>query len=159
MRKCKVFSYICNVVKRRPRVETGKTMMGLTPHKTRPRIRLVLYPVWFGDFVFKIMEETWRSIRGCDGLYEGSDLGRIKSLERNVELVRYGKPYKAMREGRVLKARANRCGYSYVGLCKDGKVKSFTVHRLIALAFLPNPENKPCVNHIDGDKTNNNVWN
>ena len=53
----------------------------------------------------------------------------------------------------------NRYGYKVVGLWKNNKATAKTVHRLVALAFIPNPENKPCVNHIDGNKQNNHVSN
>lgn len=90
------------------------------------------------------MEEIWNDIKGYEGKYKVSNLGRIKSLRKN----------------KVLKQTINkRDGYFYVGICKDGKRKNRKVHRLIAETFMPNPKNKPTVNHIDGNKENNCISN
>ena len=61
--------------------------------------------------------------------------------------------------GRILKPGLNTCGYYIVSLCKDGKAKTHNVHRLVAVTFIDNPENKTCVDHINGDKKNNHVSN
>lgn len=92
--------------------------------------------------------EEWRDIKGYEGLYMVSNLGNVKSLN----YLRNGK------EG-ILKPKEDRYGYMQVVIRKDGKNKNYTVHRLVAQAFLPNPDNLPQVNHKDEDKTNNNVDN
>ena len=90
--------------------------------------------------------EKWKPIDGFEGLYEISNLGRVKSLN-------YGKE-------KILKPQNNgKGGYLYVELWKNGKGKKFRVHRLVASAFLPNPEGFEQVNHINEDKTNNIVSN
>lgn len=90
------------------------------------------------------MQEIWRNIEGYEGLYQISNFGRVKSL-------RFGKE-------KIMKERTINC-YFAVNLHKDGKKKSYLVHRLVASAFLPNPNNLPQVNHIDEVKTNNRVDN
>ena len=82
-------------------------------------------------------KEYWKPVVGYEGLYEVSNWGRVKSIPRNGT-VKYA---------RILKPVTNRYGYSYVILCKNGKVKSFLVHRLVAEAFIQNNDNLPCVNH------------
>ena len=89
--------------------------------------------------------EQWKAISGYEGIYEVSDLGRVKSLK-------YGKE-------KILKPQKTIGGYLHVDLCKDGKCKSITVHRLVAEAFIPNQNNLETVNHKDEDKTNNIVSN
>ena len=92
--------------------------------------------------------EIWKDINGLEGKYMVSNLGRVKSLNyRNT-----GK------EG-IMKAYDNGDVYLYVNLCKDGKSKGYCVHRLVATAFLENPQNLPEVNHKDNIRTNNCVEN
>lgn len=97
------------------------------------------------------MVEEWRTIEGFDE-YEVSNMGRVRSKDRFVNISGNGKrPIK----GQILKSHSCRRGYQYLSLCSKSKHTHFQVHRLVAQAFIPNPENKPQVNHIDGDKTNN----
>jgi hypothetical protein len=94
----------------------------------------------------KMIREEWRSIRGYEGMYEISNLGRVKSLPRKY--VKGG-----IRKKVICK------GYELVGLWKGEENYNAKVHRLVAEAFLPNPDNKPFVNHIDGNKRNNRIDN
>jgi hypothetical protein len=96
------------------------------------------------------MEEIWKDIPNYEGYYQISNLGRVKSIANRNKKSRKKDIYKVF-----VKAK----GYSEVGLYKDGKSKYFLVHRLVAKAFIPNPLNKPCVNHKDCIKTNNRVDN
>ena len=100
------------------------------------------------------MEEIWKDIKGYEGLYQVSNLGRVKSLERVVD---YGH-MKCVRKGRIVK-QFNTKDYNNVKLHKDGIRTIYLAHRLVATAFIPNPDNLPVVNHKDGDKTNNCVDN
>lgn len=92
--------------------------------------------------------EIWRDIEGYEGLYQVSNLGRVKSLGND----------KTKKE-KILKFGKNKDGYLFVVLCKEGKRKNYTIHRLVANAFIKNPSNLTCINHIDEDKTNNLVSN
>ena len=98
------------------------------------------------------MSEEWRDIKGYEGLYQVSDQGHVKSLERKVRHWRGGE---RIQKERILKPSNDRGGYLLVSLCDGEKRKTYTVHRLVCQAFHENPENKPCVNHIDENKTNN----
>ena len=91
------------------------------------------------------MEEVWKDIEGYEGLYEVSNLGRVKSLHGLSE--------------KIMKNSNGSGGYQKLSLTKNKIPKNFFVHRLVAQAFIPNPESKPEVNHIDEDKTNNRVDN
>lgn len=100
------------------------------------------------------MEEMWRDIPGYEGYYQVSNLGRVKSLER---MVKHG-GYEYRRKERI-RSPFETAGYLCVALNKDTIEKTYQIHQLVAIAFIPNPENKPIVNHIDGNKTNNCVDN
>ena len=107
------------------------------------------------------MEEIWKPIEGYEGLYEVSNFGRVKRLAGEVSRTnRWGSTSIVKTKDRIRKLKANSAnGYVYVTLSKNGKIEIKRVHRLVAVAFIPNTENKPHVNHIDGDKTNNHVEN
>jgi len=100
--------------------------------------------------------EIWKDIKGYEGLYQVSNLGRVKSLQRYVTHNFGGK--KIVRE-RILKQIINGSGYYLVCLHILGKQKNHHIHRLLSDHFIPNPDNKPQVNHIDGNKLNNNIKN
>lgn len=106
----------------------------------------------------KVENEIWKDIEGYEGLYQISNYGRIKSLEKYIKSgIKNSK--KVKRKEKILKIQENRYGYNYVNLSKNSEHKYKTIHRLVAQAFIPNPQNKPQVNHIDGDKTNNCISN
>lgn len=98
------------------------------------------------------MIEEWRTVVGYEGLYEVSSYGRVRSLDRYVKSS-YG-AYR-LHKGKVLSPGVRPDGYLVVSL----QEKMFRVHRLVAGAFIPNPDGLPAVNHIDEDKTNNRVDN
>lgn len=92
------------------------------------------------------IDEIWKDIEGYKGYYKVSNMGRVKSVEKLVKNSR-NSSFKVWKE-KMVKYKATVNSYGGVGLSKDGVVKRFRVHRLVALAFIPNPENKPEVNHI-----------
>lgn len=102
------------------------------------------------------MEEIFVDIKGYEGLYQISNLGRIKSLERQV----IGK-YNSIRTLKefIMKPNIIKKGYLRINLHKNSKNKHFLVHQLVASHFIPNPNNYHCVNHKDEDKQNNCVDN
>ncbi|PTI10711.1 hypothetical protein BU096_00640 [Staphylococcus xylosus] len=91
------------------------------------------------------MEEVWKDVKGYEGLYQISNLARVKSFKRS-------KP-------RILKPFINKDGYLNVELSNSISNKTMSIHRLVATAFIPNPNNKEQVNHIDEVKTNNDLSN
>jgi hypothetical protein len=95
------------------------------------------------------MKEIWKDIQGYEGLYTVSNMGKVKSHHT----------YRRAKTGYLLKEGVNDSGYCYVGLSQCGIVKQKKLHRLIAIAFISNPENKRTVNHINGIKTDNEIKN
>lgn len=101
------------------------------------------------------IKEEWKDIKNYEGLYQVSNLGNVKSLERNKS---NGKGLVKIDE-KILTQNITNWGYCKVALYKNGARKYYKVHRLVAEAFIPNPNNKEQINHIDGNKLNNNVNN
>lgn len=95
--------------------------------------------------------EEWKDISGYEGYYEVSSLGRVRSKER---LIVYQNGKRVIRKSRIKTPTIVKGSYPRVGLQKNGKLVMKFVHRLVAEAFIPNPNNLPIVNHIDEDKTN-----
>lgn len=89
------------------------------------------------------MQETWKNIQGYEELYEVSNFGEIRNAKTKL----------------ILKPSLNNKGYLQVWLCNKGKTKAFRIHRLVALNFIPNQQNKEQVNHINGIKTDNRAEN
>ena len=97
------------------------------------------------------MKEIWKDIKGYEGIYQVSNLGRVKSLDR---IDSNNHPLK----GVILKPYISNSGYLLVGLYKQQKRDRKLLHRLVAEAFIPNPENKPEIDHINTIKTDNTVF-
>lgn len=96
-------------------------------------------------------KEIWKDIKGYEGLYQVSNLGNIKSLDRNIN--------NHFVLGKQLKSYSGTSGYLFVRLSKNNKYKNFIIHRIVAETFIENPNNYNYVNHKDEDKINNNVCN
>lgn len=94
-----------------------------------------------------MVNEIWKDIKDYPN-YMVSNLGRVKSVN-----------YNKTKKEKILKEIKIRNGYLYVNLCKNGKVKKHQVHRLVAQAFMPNPDNKPHIDHINTNRTDNRVEN
>ena len=98
------------------------------------------------------MKEIWKEIKGYEGLYQVSNLGRVKSLKRYVN---HSSNSKRIVNEKLLKPVVDNTKYYVVSLWKKNKHLRPHIHRLVAEAFIPNPQNKPHINHIDGNKLNN----
>ena len=99
------------------------------------------------------MKEIWKDIKGYEGLYQVSTLGRIKRITFINNMI--NKPQDKL----LSLKKIDNLGYKTVCLCKNNQLKNKRIHRLVAETFLPNSKNLPCVNHIDGNKQNNYVSN
>lgn len=104
-------------------------------------------------------KEIWKPIKGYEELYEVSNLGNVRSLTTIINCKGAKGIDTHIRNGKVLSKAIGTTGYYIVVLSRNSKTKQVRIHRLVAEAFLDNPNNYPCVNHIDGNKLNNNVDN
>lgn len=94
------------------------------------------------------MKEVWKDVEGYEGIYQVSDMGRVRSLARKGKL-----------STELMGIHSTTLGYKFCSLSLNGKTKHKLLHRLVAIAFISNPEGKETVNHKDGDKSNNAVIN
>ena len=101
--------------------------------------------------------EVWKPIPGFIGLYEASSLGRVKSLGKYIggKHNADGTQKRAWRKERIMRVHSDKDGYQNLTLTRDGRCYYSRTHRLVAMAFIPNPDNKPIVHHKDEDVTNN----
>lgn len=93
-------------------------------------------------------KQIWKDIEGYEGLYQVSNTGKVRSLN-----------YKGTGKKKIWKYAITVNTYKQIALCKNGEIKYYYIHRLVAQAFIPNPNNYPVVNHKDENKSNNVVWN
>lgn len=105
------------------------------------------------------MQEIWKDIPGYEELYQASNLGRIRSLDREIS-VNGGNQHtrfmcKQIKKGKIRKSKLTKDGYYEIGLIKNGKTKFIRTHRLIAMAFIPNPNNYPVINHKNHNRLDN----
>lgn len=102
-------------------------------------------------------QELWKDIKGFEGIYQVSNLGNIRSLDRKTNTAIKNQNY-VVKKGKMIKPHVA-MGYYALSLSKGNKIITQRVHKLVAQTFIPNPENKPCVNHKDGNKLNNRIDN
>ncbi len=102
------------------------------------------------------MEEIWKDCIGYEGLYQVSDLGRVKSMER--QSIGKNNSIRILKE-KILECNVDEKGYKFLHLWNKSVKKRITVHRLVAQHFIENPNGLPQVNHKDGVKSNNVVYN
>jgi hypothetical protein len=104
---------------------------------------------------YKQMEEIWKDIKGYEGIYQISNKGRVRSLDRTIN-TKNGTRNKL---GVIRSSYVNDTGYTVVALTVNKKRKVYSIHRLIGIHFIPNPENKITINHKNGIKTDNRIEN
>ena len=105
------------------------------------------------------MEEVWKKVVGFEELYEVSSMGRVRCVGRYVEKLNHGTMVNAYYVPRILAQHYVPEGYLMVNLNSGKNQKGFRVHRLVAQAFIPNPDNKPFINHINGHPDDNRLEN
>ncbi len=102
------------------------------------------------------MIEIWKDIKDYVGYYQVSNIGKVRSVDR---LLTYSSGQKNLHKGRVLILRNNHRGYPMAMLSKKDAQRCIAVHRLVATTFIENPDSKPEVNHISGNKEDNTIHN
>ena len=111
--------------------------------------------MYFYEKMKDLKTEIWKPVKGYEGLYEVSNLGNVRSVDRHLM---WGNQY-CLFKGKPKKSFPNSMGYLRTGLYKNGQGKHYFIHRLVAEAFIPNPNNLPCIDHIDRNYLNNSVDN
>jgi hypothetical protein len=101
------------------------------------------------------MKEIWKDVIGFEDSYQVSNLGNVKAKSK----ITWNGKCNCVRKEKPMRLNSKSAGYNMVNLKRNGKIKHCLVHRLVADAFIPNKNNKPTVNHIDGNKLNNIVSN
>lgn len=115
---------------------------------------------YFNNDIKDFKNEIWKDIPNFEGFYQASDMGRIRSLDRNIHKKVKEKIFDTSRSGRVFRLRYKKSRrYISIRLSKNGKTNSYALHRLIAITFISNPDNFPQVNHINGIKSDNRAEN
>lgn len=106
-------------------------------------------------------DEIWKDIKNYEGLYQVSNLGNVRSLDKIDYIYNFKKEQKVkrIRKGKIIKHNISNKGYKFVSLYKNKKRNNFYIHRLVAQTFIQNIDNLPIINHIDGNKLNNNISN
>ncbi len=106
-------------------------------------------------------KEIWQNIKGYEGLYQVSNMGRIKRLPKTEYVYNYlsNTKVKRVKKEKILAYKRNSNNYIIVTLSNNGVSKAYTIHRLVAQTFIPNPNNYPQINHINGKKYDNRVEN
>lgn len=110
------------------------------------------------------MKEVWKSVVGYEGLYEVSNIGNVRGLDRYETTVKLSALKNTvtqtnLRKGKTRTLSIDKIGYVSINISKNGKQSKGKVHRMVAMAFIDNPDNKPWVNHINGIKTDNRIEN
>jgi len=131
-----------------PQLKIIRDIIDNNPDYTIEKISLVISDM--------MAAANYKDVVGYEGIYMVSDTGVVKSLARGSDK-NYNK--KITKTDSILSCIVSRSGYSTVNLRNEEGSKKFQVHRLVAAAFIPNPENKPQVNHKDGNKLNNHISN
>lgn len=118
---------------------------------------LEIFPNFVGQLATKIMQnEIWKEISGYEGYFEVSNLGNFRSKDR---IIKYKSNGTRLYPGKPLKTETIVEGYQRIVLMKEAIKKRYMCHRLVAQEFVPNPDNKPYVNHINGNKADNRAKN
>lgn len=114
---------------------------------------------WLDKYEKDLVEVVRKPVKGYEGHYEVDQFGRVYSVNRVIHIIDNSREYDKPIAGRQLRQSLHTKGYKVVALTLDGVTKTQFVHRLVAEAFIENPDNLPMVNHKDEDKTNNFVDN
>jgi len=145
---------IFDVSNRNPSIMNLQKIPAMLPEIERSGVVSAWIPFDKAKAGFNIME-IWKDISGYEGYYQVSNYGRVKSLKRFVKHIHNKRPIVE----KIRKQSITVNGYNNVDLWINNKREHNPVHRLVGIAFIPNPENKPCINHLNGIKTDNRVEN